>query len=149
MSKPTELAREVESFSDAEWVEFLDELDEVSRRRRQRAPLSSKPSGTGRDEVAGWIASRHFAADSSIKEIWYLPAGSPPEEIRLVEVNGRLAGGGWGVEPIDFSLDVGNVQFRLLVADTTSEELEAGKRDPSILPPGWSLSGAAIWRRGS
>jgi hypothetical protein len=149
MSKPTEFAREIENFSDAEWVEFLDELDEVSRRRRQRAPLSSRPAGTGRDDVACWIASRHLAADSSIKEIWYLPMGSPPQEIRLVEVNGRLAGGGWGVEPIDFALDVENIHFKLLVADTTSDELDRARTDPSILPPGWSLSGAMVWGRGT
>jgi hypothetical protein len=149
MSKPTDVAREVENFTDTEWVEFLDELDEVSRRRRHRAPMPSTPSGTGRDEVAGWIASRHLAADSSIREIWCLPMGSSSDEIRLIEVNGRLAVGGWGVEPIDFALDVENIRFKLLVADTTGDELERAKKDPSILPPGWSLSGARIWRRGT
>jgi hypothetical protein len=139
----------VENFTDTEWVEFLDELDEVSRRRRQRAPVPSQPSGTGRDEVAGWVASRHLAADSSIREIWYLPTGSPPDEIRLIEVNGRLAVGGWGVEPIDFALEVDNIRFKLLVADTTNDELERAKKDPSIFPPGWWLSGAKIWGRGT
>ena len=69
--------------------------------------------------------------------------------IRLIELNGRLSDGGWGVEPIDFALEVENIQFKLLVADTTNDELERAKKDSSILPSGWSLSGAKIWRRGT
>ena len=148
MPKPTELAREIENFSETEWIEFLNELDGVSRRRQERAPAEREPTGASRDEVAAWIAKQHFAADRTVKEIWYLPTGSPPDEIRLVELNGFLAGEGWGVQPVDFAIGVKNVEFKLMIADTTTEELERAKNDPSILPPGWSLSDAKIWRRG-
>lgn len=149
MSKPIELARETENLSETDWVAFLDELDEVSRRRQERAPLISKPPGTGKDEVAEWVARTHLATDSTIKEILYLPTGSPADEIRLIELNGRLAGIGWGVEPIDFALDIEGTHFKLLVADTTSDELDRAQRNLSTLPPGWSLSDAKIWRRGA
>jgi hypothetical protein len=149
MSKPTEFAREVENFSDTDWIEFLNELDEVSRRRRLRAPDASKPAGNTKEQVADWIAKTHLATDTTIKEIWYLPTGSPSDEVRLIELNGRIAGVGWGIEPIDFALDVEGTHFKLLVADVTSDDFDRAKNDPTALPPGWSLSGAKTWRRGA
>ena len=149
MSKATEVARELEKFNEQEWVEFLNELDGVSRRRQERVTISSKPSGTGRDDVAAWVAKRHLLVDTAIREIWYLPTSSPADEIRLIELNGRLAGTDWDVEPMDFSLDVDGNHFKLLVADTTSQTLEQVKTDASRLPAGWSLSGAQVWRRGA
>ncbi|HET6247945.1 MAG TPA: hypothetical protein VFE47_09640 [Tepidisphaeraceae bacterium] len=149
MLKPVDFARQAEQFSDAEWFEFLDELDEVSRRRRQHAQDSAEPLGNDKDDVAAWIARRHLLADNAIREIWYLPTNSPPSEIRLLELNGRLAGNGWGIEPIDFALDVQGAHFKLLVADITSEELEPMKNGKSSqLPTGWSLAEPKIWRRG-
>jgi hypothetical protein len=149
MSKPVDFARQTEKFSDAEWFEFLDELDKVSRRRQQHAHDSTEPSGSDKDDIAAWIAKRHLLADNSIREVWYLPANSPADEIRLLELNGRLAGSGWGVEPIDFALDVKGAHFKLLVADITSEELEPIKNGRSSqLPAGWSLVDPKVWRRG-
>jgi hypothetical protein len=146
MSKPTELAREAATLNDVEWFDFLDEIDEVAR-QRQKHP-EPEPDGKDRDAIAEWVAKRHLIADSTIKEIWYLPTGAPPDEIRLIEANGRLAGVGWGIETIDFPLDVDGARFSLLVADTTSDELQEAQKNPSHLPPGWSLSGAKVWRRG-
>ncbi|HET6250216.1 MAG TPA: hypothetical protein VFE47_21175 [Tepidisphaeraceae bacterium] len=149
MSKPAEFAREVENFSDTDWVEFLNELDEVSRRRRSRAPDLSKPAGNSKDQVAEWVARMHLATDTTIKEIWYLPTGSLGDEIRLIELNGRLAGTGWGLEPIEFPLDVDGTHFKLMVADTTSEEFDHARNDSSELPSGWSLVDAKRWGRGA
>jgi len=147
MSKPTELAREAATLNDVEWYDFLDEIDEVARQRAQN--VEPEPDGKDRDAVAAWIAKQHLIADASVREIWYLPANSPCDEIRLIEVNGRLSGFGWAVEPVDFALAVGGSQFKLNVADVTSDELQEAKRDSSTLPGGWSLSGAQVWRRGT
>jgi hypothetical protein len=134
---------------DERWYEYLDKLDEVSRRRRQQAQDIASPTNGSRDEVAVWLAKRHFIADNGIREVWYLPHGAPPEEIRLLEVNDRLASNESKVEPIDFGLEVGEVHFLLFVADITSNQLAQIKQDPSRLPPGWSLAEAKSWRRGA
>jgi hypothetical protein len=136
-----------EQTEDGQWYDYLDRLDEASRRRRQRVQVGERPANNGRDEVAAWVARKHLIADTGIREVWYLPAGAPPEDIRLLEVNDRIAGGGERVEPIDFRLDIEGANYRLLVADVTTEELEQVRRDPSPLPPGWDLHDAIFWGR--
>ena len=51
---------------DEPWYDYLDRLDDASRRRRQRAQTAERPAGRTRDEVAAWVARRHLIADSSI-----------------------------------------------------------------------------------
>lgn len=136
-----------EQTPDETWYDYLDRVDADSRRRRQRAQETDRPIDNSRDEVAAWVAEKHRIIDSGIREVWYLPQGAPAEEIRLLEVNDRMPLGGDKVEAIDFGLDIEGVNFRLLVADLTTEELEQAKRDPTLLPPGWSLKGRKIWRR--
>jgi hypothetical protein len=132
-----------------EWYERLDEYDEASRRRRQRVQQPALPAGKSREEVAAWVARKHLIADSGIREVWYLPQGAPSDEIRLLELNDRLAGNGSRTEAIDFALDIEGASFRLFIADITSEQLDEIKHDPSRLPPGWSLSETRVWRRGA
>jgi len=141
--------RHAEDLPDEDWYQELDRYDEASRLRRKRAQAPAPPSGKDRDEVADWVARRHFIADSGIQEVWYLPREAPLDEIRLLELNDRLAGTEYSTEAIDFGLDVEGARFRLLVADITSEQLEQIKKDPSRLPSGWSLEGSRIWRRGT
>ncbi|HEV3167861.1 MAG TPA: hypothetical protein VGZ22_27920, partial [Isosphaeraceae bacterium] len=86
-------------------------------------------------------------ADNGVREVWYLPQGAPADEIRFLEVSDRLAGNGSKVEPIEFGLDIEGAAFHLFVADITSERLEQIKKDPSLLPPGWSLDGKVTWGR--
>jgi hypothetical protein len=81
--------------------------------------------------------------------VWYLPNGAPPEEIRLLELNDQLASGENKAEPIDFGLDIEGANFRLFVADITSEQLDHIKQDPTALPHGWSLNEKMVWRRGA
>jgi hypothetical protein len=134
---------------DEPWYDYLDRLDEDSRHRRQRAQAPAPPMGKSRDEVAAWVARKHLFADSGIREVWYLPRGAPLEEIRLLELNDRLAGTEAKAEAIDFGLDVEGARFRLFVADITTEQLDKIKQDPSRLPPGWSLDENRVWRRGA
>jgi hypothetical protein len=138
---PIELARQVEQLDEEDWYDFLDELDAVSRRRREREPEAPEPTGESRDEVAAWVARTHSIVDSGIREVWYLPAGAPSDEIRLLEVSDRLAGPEGKVGALNLGLDFQGVPFSLLVADITSEQLEHLRRDSSLLPEGWSLEG--------
>jgi len=140
--------RHPEDLPEEEWYASLDQIDEASRQRRQRAQPPLVPRDASRDDVAAWLAKQHRFADSAIREVWYLPRGAPPDEIRLLELSDRLAGSEARIEPIDFGLDVAGAPFHLFVADVTSEQLDQIKRDPSRLPPSWSLEGAKIWRRG-
>jgi hypothetical protein len=138
-----------EDLADEEWYQELDRYDDASRRRRQRVQGPPSPIGKSRDDVAAWVAKKHLLADSSIREVWYLPRGAPPEEIRLLELNDRLAGTDSKAEAIDFGLDIEGARFRLFVADITREQLDQIKQDPSRLPPGWSLDGIRAYRRGA
>jgi hypothetical protein len=136
-----------EHIDDLQWYDYLDKVDEDSRCRRQRGEKDATPVSKSRDELASWLAKRHFIADSAIREVWYLPQESPSEEIRLLEVSDRFTGSESMVEPVDFGLDVAGESLRLLVADITSEQLELIKQDPTRLPSGWSLRGAKHWSR--
>lgn len=148
MPTPVELARLTEQFDTAQWYDFLDELDAVTRRRRQREGEPDPPPGTDRDTLAAWIAQKHFLIDSGIRGIWYLPQEAPAEEIRLLEVNNRLAGPASGsVEAVDFVLDIHGCPFQLLVADITSDELEQIREGHLTLSEGWTLDGNTVWRR--
>ena len=134
---------------DEPYYAYLDKLDEDSRHRRRRAQPSETPSGKNRDDVAAWVARTHLIADSGVREIWYLPRGAPPKEIRLLELNDRFAGPESTTDAIDFGLEVNGTHFRLFVADITSEQLAKIKQDPARLPAGWSLDENRIWRRGA
>ncbi len=147
MSLPIELARQAEQLDEEQWLDFLDELDEVSRRRRQRPEEPSGPASTSRDDVAAWVAREHLLVDRSIREIWYLPEGAPPNEIRLLARSDRLVGFGPKAEPLIFGQEIDGIQFRLAIADVTSEQLDQIQQDPSLLPPGWSLNGKRVWGR--
>ena len=146
MATPADIARQAEQLNEVEWFDFLDELDEVARRRHQTIP--PEPTGSNRDEIAAWIAKKHFVVDSKIREIWYLPAGSPPNEIRLIESHDRF-GGEWGFEPLDFDVEINGNLFKLVVCEVSGHDIESLKKDPSPLPAGWALDQAKIWRRGA
>ena len=94
-----------------------------------------------RDEFARWIALKHLAVDPEIREIHYLPANAPLREVRLLEVNARLAVPSLpgSVEPVDFMPDIDGLDFSLLVADVTPEEWEAIRQRELPLPEGWVL----------
>jgi len=93
------------------------------------------------------LAKTHIIADTAIREVWYLPKGAPPDEIRLLEVNDALAGSQVSVEAVDFGLNVAGRPFHLLVADITTDQLLQLRQDPSRLPPGWSIDGELNWGR--
>jgi hypothetical protein len=48
---------------------------------------------------------------------------TPPDEVRLLEVNGTLAGSRASVEAVDSGLNVAARSFRLLVANITTDQL--------------------------
>jgi hypothetical protein len=150
MQSPQELARTAEQYDEEQWFEFLDELDAVSRRRQKRSEETTQLYDGERDSMARWVARTHLNSDSGIRQIWYLPQGSPADEIRLLEVNDRLAvseAEAARVEPIEFGLASKDSPFKLLVADITGDQLEAIKDGRLILPTGWQLSGNVILSR--
>jgi hypothetical protein len=146
MANPTDIARQAEQLNEIEWFDFLDQLDEVARRRQQTVP--PEPTGSNRDEVAAWVARKHFVVDNKIREIWYLPANSSSDEIRLIESNDRF-GGEWGFEPLDFDVEINENHFKLVVCEVSGQDLELLRKDPSTLPAGWTLDQVKIWRRGA
>jgi hypothetical protein len=129
------------------YFQYLDDLDRSFRERRRRPQLPDMPASADRDGVAEWVAKQHRIVDSSIREVWYLPGGAPADEIRLLEVSDRIARNGDNAVAIDFGLDVGGANFRLFVADVTSEQLDQLQLDPARLPQGWRMDGGKVWRR--
>ncbi len=100
--------------------------------------------------LAQWVARKHMFIDSSIQQVCYLPANAPDREIRLLEVTTRFPDKDKlePVEAIDFKPDVEGVDFALFVADISEQEWDAIRKGDSLLPQGWSLDKAAIFRRG-
>jgi hypothetical protein len=139
MPTPQELARTAEQYDEEQWFEFLDELDAVSRRRQRRAEEPAPPAAAERDAMAHWMARKHLVSDSGIREIWYLPQGSPPDEIRLLEVNDRLAlsdAEAARVEPIEFGLAGQDTRLKLLVAERFRRPTRRHQGGPSGPAPG-------------
>lgn len=99
---------------------------------------------------AEWIARRHMGSDFAIERVVYLPAGAPENEIRLLEVNRFLNHGEDDVvESLDFSPDLDDVSFVVLVADVTADQWEQIKKAPEkSLPAGWKLDDSRIYSRG-
>lgn len=140
--------RDPQRLPEEDWYEVLDEYDEAARQRGRREELPDEPSGGNPYEIAAWLAKTHFIVDSAIREVWYLPKDSPPNEIRLLEVSDRLAGGdNEEVAALDFGLDLGGQPLRLFVADVTTDQLANIRHGSLRLPPDWSLDGAQNWRR--
>jgi hypothetical protein len=57
---------------------------------RSRYAISTKAK-FDRDELALNYANLHFDVDEGVREIYHLPQGAPPREIRLLEVNSLVA----------------------------------------------------------
>ena len=76
-----------------------------------------------------------------------MPAGAPDDEIRLLEINDRFAGPGGEIEPFESLLDVTTSPYRVFIVDITSEQLDQIKKNPALLPAGWSLDGHQVWKR--
>jgi hypothetical protein len=142
---PEEYAKEMSS---DEWFDFLEEADFATRLRKKMNGVDEPKRGSNLDEIAKWVASRHMGADGGINQVWFLPSGSPANEIRLLEVSDRFTGQAAKIEPIDFGLDVGGAKYKLLVGDISAEQIERIKVDPvKILPKDWRFDGALAWDR--
>ena len=132
-----------------EWFDFLEETDSAAKIRKKKMSEPNNPTqGSNRDQIAEWVADRHMGADGGIHHVWFLPSGSPEDEIRLLEVSERFTGEAAKIEPIDFGLDVDGAKYKLLVADVSEEQLGKIKADPvKSLPKDWKIDGALIWGR--
>ncbi len=69
-----------EQTDDEHWYDYLDKLDEDSRRRRLRAQPLAPPRSGAREDIAAWVAKQHLVVDTSIREVWYLPQGRRPRK---------------------------------------------------------------------
>ncbi len=139
---PKDLA---ESLGQDEWSQYLDEIDEATKLLRQKDTEPEPPVGSDRDKIAEWVAKRHLGTDGSIRQVVYLPSGAPANEIRLLEVNERIARSEEVPEPLDFGIEIAGRAIKVFVADVTKAQLEKLKADPSFLPKGWAWGGERVW----
>ena len=140
---------DLEQTDDELWCEYLDKIDVDSRLRRRNSPAMAAATSGNRDDVAAWLAMKHFNTDRAVREIWYLPQGSPPNDLRFLELDDPLTGSESNIEAIDFGLQIEGAAFRRLMADITSEQLEEIKKNPNRLPSGWFLDSNVLERRGA
>ena len=102
---------------------------------------------SSKDEMARWYAARHLHTDPGIQKVYYLPAGAPEREIRLLEINGLIAVRELDpLEPLDFGVNVdGTEPHTLLVLDVTPAQWERIRSGELSLPAGWSLKEAVAF----
>jgi hypothetical protein len=101
-----------------------------------------------RAAFAEWLARQHLRFDSRLTEILHLPAGAPEDEVRLLEVNtGLYVEPGEPIVPIETTLAVKDMPFRVRVLDVTPGEWKEIQTNPGLLPAGWSLEGRQTIRR--
>jgi hypothetical protein len=136
-----------EQVDEEDWYNYLDKVDDEARRLQKRSPWPETPKDSSRDAVAEWLAKQHFITDPTIREIWYLPQGAQADEIRFLELSERLIGNEERVEPFDFGVDALGAHYRLFVGDVSGDQIERIRRDPGVLPKGWSIDGHIVWRR--
>lgn len=136
-------------------VDALTALDEttfskvyvdVIRKRQSRVEAERfPPEGANRDQFAHWLARRHLTSDVSIDHVIYLPAGSPANEIRLLEVNSFLnISDPEVIEPLEFTPDIRGFSYKIFVADISGDQWEHVKAGRLTLPEGWNLGGNVI-----
>lgn len=70
-----------------EWFDFLEDADSAAKIRKRMNEPQKPMNGENMDEIAKWVAQRHMGADGGIHQVWYLRAGPPADEIRLLEVS--------------------------------------------------------------
>ena len=142
---PAEYAK---TMTQDEWFDFLEEADFAAKIRKKKTEPKEPTQGSSRDQIAEWVAYRHMGADGGIHHVWFLPSGSPADEIRLLEVSEHFTGEAAKIEPIDFGLDLDGAKYKMLVADISEGHLEKIKADPvKLLPKDWKIDGALIWGR--
>src|SRR5437868_1485525 len=99
--------------------------------------------------MARFYAKKHFKTDPGTRSIYFLPAGAPEREIRLVEVNELIVERTTDpLEPIDFGVDIDSPKAHtLMVLDITPSQWEKIRKQKLSLPNGWSLDGAIHFSR--
>jgi len=131
----------------------LEEVVNTAYRRHNdpaEAAVQARPDPHATPEqFAQWLAQRHLSSDAAIERVVYLPAGSPGDEIRLLEVNRFLNTPATdAIEPLDFTPEM-DLPYRVFVADIKSDQWERVQREPgAVLPQGWRLDGNRIIDRG-
>ncbi len=102
-----------------------------------------------RAAFAGWLARQHLQFDPRLTQVIYLPTDAPDDEVRLLEVNtGLYPGPRDPILPVETTPAIGDLPFRVQVADVTPDEWKAIQTGSSLLPASWKLEGKTITRRG-
>ncbi len=127
-----------------EYVELIQQVDEHRRDEAERtAKQEQAKAGMSRDDFAIWVARQHFAIDKGIRRIVHLPAGAPPDEVRLLEVNALASLPENGpVTAVDFMPEIEGIPYVLFVADVTPGQFDGIMGGRLALPAGWRLESA-------
>lgn len=143
MADTEKLAQALVDLDDVDWFTVLETAQSKRRVKYDNGILDQDPKpGATAAEFAAWMARCHLATDPGIREIIYLPANAPKNEIRLLELNVLLSvPEADSIQPVDFSPDIGGLDFRVVVADITPAQWQAIQAKQLPLPDGWDLTG--------
>jgi hypothetical protein len=149
MADTQKLARELANLDDGDWFTVLTDAQAQRRDKHEQESSGQEPQpGVSNEQFAKWIAQRHLASDPDIREVIYLPSNAPEKEIRLLETNVLLnVSEEEKVGAVDFSPDINQLNFRVLVADITPRQWENIKSKKLALPEGWDLKDYILFKR--
>jgi len=140
MTDTNVLVDQLAGLPDGDWFAVLEQANK-RRQVLRKVPDEPRP-GISKLEFAEWIAHCHFATDTTIRDVIYLPEEAPPTEIRLLEVNTL-----WTVpdsepiEPNDFSPEIDGIDYRVLAADVSPQQWSKIQAGQMALPRGWQIRG--------
>ncbi len=101
-----------------------------------------------KDDVATELIEHHFAVEPELSIVYRVLGpreDASDEPIKLLEVNAGTPASG-SVEVFGFA-PTQEVPFPVQIAEITPEEVEQLRREPALLPTGWSLAGAREFKR--
>ena len=146
MPSPAELVAQVEQLDDLEWYDFLDALDEAAKRRSDHINAQPDPDPNDLPAVAAWLARSSLVGNPATREVHYLPNGTPPGELRFVEV-GRSPFIPEPLRPIKYFADLRETQVLVSTIDVSVDQWQEIQDGNLPLPAGWSLDGVVTWGR--
>jgi hypothetical protein len=101
-----------------------------------------------KDEAARRLIEWHFRVEPYLREVYRMLAedeDAQGEPIKLLEVNEATIATG-SIEAFGFT-PTDEIPFMTVIAEVTSDELEALRDKPGAFPKGWSLSRVERFQR--
>ena len=144
MNEIAELRDILRSLPRRQYSDLIREIDEERRRIIENQELHGKPPGEiNREVLANWMGRLHYDIDRGITAVYDLSEETSPDEIRLLEVNDRMPIPELlPIVAIEYPHELEGVDYRVMVADITPNQLNSIASGKTSLPEGWHWDAA-------